>query len=473
MPEIRLPPKFYPMFKPKPIKVFFGGRGGAKSESFVRVALVQAAKEGRNFLCLREFQNSIEESVHALFEEVINSTGMSHFFSVLSNKIDRLDPNTGETIGAFTRYGQLARNLNSIKSKANFDTAWVEEAETISERSIEVLEPTVLRKPGRELWYSFNPEDEFGPVYKKYVTPHREHINKHGFYEDDLHYICKVGYEDNRFLDEVFLKRQAQMKEDDYKKWLWVYGGEPFGDYSKAIIQPEWVRASIDAHKKVGFGPLGISAIGFDPADEGSDAKAFIERKGSVVTAGEQWHGGDITEAIGKVFDRCYHSNSDYLIYDSIGVGTAVKTAIAMRDPIGRIEMVPFGGADKVDNPGDKYSDKDNENTFKNKRAQYWWFLRDRFEKTWKAVEKGEYFHPDELISLSSDMEDLDTLRAELSRPQRVHRPGSSLIQVESKIEMIKRDVKSPNMADALVYAFANPAPVDHGSIDINFASEW
>jgi len=76
------------------------------------------------------------------------------------------------------------------------------------------------------------------------------------------------------------------------------------------------------------------------------------------------------------------------------------------------------------------------------------------------------------LLSLSSDIEDLDTLRAELSRPRRVRRPGSSLIQVESKVEMMKRDVKSPNMADALVYDFANPAP-DEPVEDINFLSEW
>lgn len=471
MPDIKLPPKFRPMFKPKRIKVYFGGRGGAKTESFARIALIQATSQQKRFLCLREFMNSIEDSVHATLEEIINQEGFSPFFDVLANRIDSIDPKTGANLGNRFKYGQLARNLSSIKSKGQFDVAWIEEAETISQKSIDVLEPTI-RKSGSELWYSFNPDDEFGPIYSKYVKPYKEIIDRDGFYEDEDIYVCKVGLEDNPFAGPELLRMSEKAKEENYKAWLHIWGGEPYGDYSDSIIQPEWVRASVDAHKKLGFEPLGIKVLGFDPADEGEDAKALIGRHGSVVTSGKMWGGGDINEAIAKAFDEAVEGSYDMFVYDSIGVGTAVKTAIAMRDPMGKIVHVPFCGSEAVENPKAKHTDRSNEQTFKNRRAQFWWYLRERFHRTWEAVEQGKYHDPETLISLSSDIEDLDTLRAELSRPRRVRRPGSSLIQVESKREMIKRDVKSPNMADALVYDFANPAP-DEVEEDIEFLSEW
>ena len=450
--EIHLPEKLKFIFKPKRIKVLYGGRGGGKTVGITKALLLMAGQEEKRVLCLREFMNSIDDSVHASLQDEILTMGMDKIYKVGGRSI------TGSNGSSFT-YAQLARNLSSIKSKHNYDIAWVEEAETVSEKSIEVLEPT-LRKEGSEIWYSFNPDDEFGAVYSKYVKPYLSELDAHGFYEDDDLYVCKINLPDNPYAPPELTNASDRMKRENYKKWLHIYGGHVFGDYSDAIIQPEWVNAAIDAHKKIkGWEPMGIKCMGFDPADTGNDAKALVMRHGSVITFGRKWEDGDLDEAIKRTFDKAYELRADHIVYDSDGLGRGVKVGLDKRIEGKNITVSGYGGNDKKDFENVLYmGDKSNKDTFKNKRAQYYWLLRDRFEATYNAVTKGLYTDTDDLISISSDIDDIDTLRAELSRVQR-KRGANSFIQIESKQDMKKREVKSPNMADALVMCFANPPP--------------
>jgi phage terminase large subunit len=95
-----------------------------------------------------------------------------------------------------------------------------------------------------------------------------------------------------------------------------------------------------------------------------------------------------------------------------------------------------------------------NKDFFSNLKAQAWWMIADRFRNTYNAVTKGESFSQDELISLSSSMPMLDKLTQELSTPRRDY-DNVGRVKVESKKDLAKRDVPSPNLADAFVMAFA------------------
>ena len=140
-------------------------------------------------------------------------------------------------------------------------------------------------------------------------------------------------------------------------------------------------------------------------------------------------------------------------------MGAGVKVKVKHSAGNIKLQVEGFCASDSPDNKDAKFEDdRTHGDLFLNKRAQYWWFLRDRFEKTYRAVEKGEYINPDELISISSDLKDLKVLRSELVRVQR-KRANNTKIQIESKQDMKKRGVNSPNMADALVYCFANKPP--------------
>lgn len=463
--RIKIPDKFAPMFKPKRIKVYFGGRGGAKTESFARVALTECAKGGKRFLCLREHMNSIEDSVHSTLKSIIDSDGFTPFFDIMANEV------RGAAGGGF-RYGQMARNLSSIKSKHDFDVAWVEEAETVSEESIEVLEPTI-RKAGSELWYSFNPVREDGAVYSRYVKPHLDEILRNGFYEDDDLYVCKVGLEDNPWAPDELVRASEKLKADDYDKWVHIYGGEPMRDLEDVIIQPKWVEAAIDAHKALGWDGVGVRCMGFDPADGGGDAKAVALRHGSLVKHVKCWQKGDIEDATNRAFAYADDWRADDVVFDADGLGAAVKMGLDKRIEGKAVRVHAYHGGAGVDQPGEKYAElRSNKDTFKNKRAQYYWKLRDRFEATYRAVKKGEYLDPEKMISIDSEgVEDMALLKSELTNIKR-KMTNNSVIQIESKVDMARRGVKSPNMADALVMAFANPAPSAEIQ-DVEFDSLW
>jgi phage terminase large subunit len=141
-----------------------------------------------------------------------------------------------------------------------------------------------------------------------------------------------------------------------------------------------------------------------------------------------------------------------------------------------KVEYHMFKGSESPEDPDMPYETgglqraKSNRETFANKRAQYWWKLRNRFEATYRAVEKGEYIDPDNLISLSSGIDNLDQLRSEVCRiPQKRNNAGK--IQIMSKIDMAKKpyELPSPNMGDALMMAMFKPKPVVQMVNKINF----
>lgn len=452
---VQIAGKFQFLRKPKRIKVMYGGRGGAKTISIVRTLLLMTCERPLKVLCLREFMNSIDDSVHGALVGEMSKMGVDACFDAQAKSIDSVINDS------IFRYGQLSRNISSIKSKYDFDVAWVEEAETITAKSLDYLIPT-FRKEGSEIWLSFNPDDEFGAAFSEYVKPHLDVINEQGYYEDDELIVVKVGLEDNPFAPQELIDASASMKIKNYKKWLHIYGGECFADYEDSIIQPEWIDAAIDAHKKLNFKPLGVRALGFDPADSGDDDKAIALRHGSVVISAKAWGDGELPDAIDIAFDKAYKKRAEVLVYDADGLGAGVKVGLDKRIEGKRLIVEAYKGGAKVDNPDENYIDGDdeanivtNKDTFKNKRAQYWWFLRDRFEKTYNAIEHGVYTDPAELISLSSDIECLGQIKSELCKVQR-KRTNNSLIQIESKPDMKKRGVKSPNVSDALVMCFAN-----------------
>ena len=182
-------------------------------------------------------------------------------------------------------------------------------------------------------------------------------------------------------------------------------------------------------------------------------------RHGVVFTQGEQWTTGDLDQATGRVFDLADELRVDDLVYDVVGIGAGVKLAISNMEGRRKMVITPFAGGESVRDPAEEYIDgRTNKDMFQNLRSQMIWRLRDRFEATYKAVEQGKYIDPDKLISLSSGIKDLATLKSEISKPRRKRGTAIYRVQVESKEDMKRRGVKSPNMFEALYMAFAEPA---------------
>lgn len=239
-----------------------------------------------------------------------------------------------------------------------------------------------------------------------------------------------------------------------------IFAQEVDRDYSAAvsgvIIPAEWVSAAIDAHVKLGFEPSGGYRVGFDPADEGGDLHGLCIAKGAVLEHIDAWGDGDTGDATRRAVE-VIGKRRVAVQYDPIGVGAGVKAesnrlAGDKLLPDG-LSFTPWNAGAAVLNPDARLiqSDKEspiNKEMFHNLKAQAWWQLRMRFERTFKAV-GGEPHNLDDLISLPSTLPKLQSLRKELSQATRGKTGTLKMI-----VNKAPEGTRSPNMADALVMAF-------------------
>lgn len=133
-----------------------GGRGSSKSTSVASALVVRATEKKLRILCAREIQNSIAASVKQLLDDEIARLGLGHFWTSTDTAIR--GANGSEFI-----FAGLRTNIDSIKSMEGIDICWVEEAQTVSQTSLEKLIPTI-RKPGSQFYWTWNPEKAEDPI---------------------------------------------------------------------------------------------------------------------------------------------------------------------------------------------------------------------------------------------------------------------------------------------------------------------
>ncbi|WP_158780609.1 PBSX family phage terminase large subunit [Pantoea sp. BAV 3049] len=198
----------------------YGGRGGGKSVEIARALVLLGAIEPMIILCAREFQNSINDSVLALLEAEIHNLGLGHFYKVKNNEIE------GRNGTRFTFKG-LRNNIQSIKSMHGIRICWVEEAQTVSQDSWDILSPTV-RANKSEVWVSFNPREEQDPTYRM-MKRHEEDPPDGGAI------ICRVNHTDNAFFPDVLRQEMEYCKRIDYEAYEHIWLGLP-RTISEAVI---------------------------------------------------------------------------------------------------------------------------------------------------------------------------------------------------------------------------------------------
>lgn len=471
MPQMQLPKKLHKVVGAKQrFIVLFGGRGSAKSVSVADIVLMRSQTERAKVGCFREFQNSIDDSVHSLLESEIDRLGIEGYETQASKILYE-----GED--AFTFKG-LARNIQSVKSMHGYKIFWIEEGQTISFNSLKELTPT-LREEGSQIYITANLQSRADPLSQRFFVPYEKELLKNGYYEDDLHLIIWINYTDNPFFPDV-LEQERAYDEANLSRALYrhIWLGHTYDEVDNSLISVDWFDAAIDAHKKLGFKPEGAIIAAFDPSDEGADSKGYALRHGSVVLDVAELTTGDSADGVDWALDKAISSGADWFAWDCDGLGVALKREVEKGLQGKKIDYFMFRGSQEPENPNEPYEPteendkkkrKTNKETFLNRRAQYYWRLRDKFFNTYKAVVKGEYVNPDDMISLSSDIECLDQLRAEVCRIP-LKRNNNGKIQIMSKLEMSKKpyELPSPNMADSLAISCYVPS-VESAPVSINF----
>ncbi|WP_437176666.1 PBSX family phage terminase large subunit [Rahnella aceris] len=428
-------------------KVLYGGRASSKSWDAAGIAIFLADKYKLRFLCTRQIQNKIDESVYALLKIQIERFGLRHRFRILDNKI--INRFTGSE---FMFYG-LWRHVSEIKSLESIDVLWNEEAHSITEAQWEILEPTI-RKEGSECWFIFNPTLVTDFVWRNFVVnPPSDTI------------VRKINYDENGFLSKTMQNVIAAAKLRDPEVFEHVYLGVPRTDDDQAIIKLSWVEAAIDAHKKLGFAPSGRKRVGFDVADSGADKCANVYRYGSVAFWADEWKAkeDELMKSCKRTYQAAIERGAE-VVYDSIGVGASSGSKFAeineerlKENPYNAqsITYSKFNAGAGVHEPDDEYQPGiTNKDFFADLKAQSWWLVADRLRNTYNAVKNGEKFPVDQLLSIDGDCPHLDKLKYELSTPKRDF-DNNGRVKVESKKDLAKRDVPSPNIADAFIMAFA------------------
>ncbi len=479
-PTVKEPTAFFPdvvkliFLNPKRFMILIGGRGSGKTLVEGDHGLINMHDLGRNLMCIREYQSSVSDSVHA----------------VLSSEIKRLEFDnsdvTERTIkfthnNSMARFMGLSRNPESVKSAFGFLDWWIEEAQFLSDKSLRTLTPTARKKPKKGLpgrlkeietneinmddirmVFCANPASSEDPFSQRFIVPFTESLDKYGIYEDDLHLIIKMNWSDNPWFSDSGLEdeRLFDLKNLPRSTYDWVWEGGFNDDIENGLIKPEWFDACIDAHEKLGMKPFGITKVTHDPSDLGSDPKATLIRKGNIITNVLQRTDLDVNDGSDWSLGLAINEHADQYEWDVGGMGVTLKRDVNNALQGKAITVHQFNGASSVDHPDRAYESSGASNIVKEKkwkevcknlRAQCYLKLRDRIYRTYKAVVDGVMTNPEHLISFSSDCESLKTLRAELCRMP-IKPNSSGLFELYTKKEMREKfKVRSPNCADVVM----------------------
>ena len=233
--EIPVPAIFAPLLEPSRYKGIYGGRGGAKSHFFADQLIDDCmTHRGLRAVCVREYQVSLEQSVKRLLEDKIKEYGLGKDFRSMNTCIET----PGDGIIIFQ--GMQAHTSESIKSLEGYHRAWVEEAQNLSQRSLDLLRPTI-REEGSELWFSWNPRSPKDPVDALLrPTPPPDAI------------VVKSNYHDNPFFPEVLRKEMEwdRRRDPDKYKHVWLGGYE---ERSEARVFKNWKEEEFETPSGVSF----------------------------------------------------------------------------------------------------------------------------------------------------------------------------------------------------------------------------
>ncbi len=206
--ELLTPEWTEPLFCDKRYKGARGGRGSGKSHFFAEKMIEDlVTNPDKSAVCVREIQKSLQYSSKKLLENKIEALGVSHYFEITTTEIRCL---FGKGVIIFS--GLQDHTADSIKSLEDFAICWVEEAQSISKRSMELLIPTI-RANGSEVWFSWNPEQPDDPVEKH-------------FQDNDHAVVVTVNYHDNPLCPDVIMDEAKRMRRLDYENYCHIYLGQ-------------------------------------------------------------------------------------------------------------------------------------------------------------------------------------------------------------------------------------------------------
>lgn len=415
---VKLPSEFKPLFDSWwRHAVIEGGRYSLKSHTVARFLLLTARSKRVRIACLRQFQKNIADSSYQLLIDLIQQYGFSEF--VWTN-----DTITNTNTGSTFIFKGLDRNVETtIKSLEGIDIAWIDEAQTITLKSIRILNPTI-RKPGSKIIWTLNRLTDLDPVISYFITnPPRKDV---WHLEVDYRIAQKNGWLSNEILYEI-----EQAKINHPEDYAHDYLGKALAISDKNIIQTAQVIEAMGRE----VDDEGAIEVGVDVARLGGDRTVFVKRKG-VKEIGRASFTKKRTTEVCDLLVNFIGADKDVLIkIDDTGVGGGVTDEMIARG----YNVIPINFGAKASN-SDKYP---------NLISEAWFYLQSIIDQISIANDK------DLLVELSNREWKMD------SKGRR---------GVESKDDYKKRGFRSPDLADATILCFytpPEPPKIEYGGVII------
>jgi phage terminase large subunit len=229
--RIETPEWALPLLNPARYKAAYGGRGSGKSHAFAEL-LIEAhiMDQTSRSVCVREVQKSLAQSVKRLLELKIEQMNAGAYFEVQEAVIK-----SRKGDGLIIFQGMQNHTADSIKSLEGYDRAWVEEAQSLSQRSLDLLRPTI-RKPGSELWFTWNPSQASDPVdaLLRGEKPPPDAI------------VLEVNFDGNPWFPDVLRQEMEYDRSRDPDKYAHVWKGG-YLQNSTARVFRNWRVEEFDA----------------------------------------------------------------------------------------------------------------------------------------------------------------------------------------------------------------------------------
>lgn len=313
---------------PAPYKISYGGRGSGKSWSYASLLIQKLSAEKHNLLCCREIQKSLEESSYKLLVETIARLNIQGW----DIKKDTLEHENGSKI-IFRGLKDL-RAGNAIKSLEGYDLAWLEEAQSISLESLQLLLPTI-RMEGSEIWACYNPNTEEDAIE---MLKEREGA-----------VVVKCNWNDNPWFNEKLRKeREADYKYNvDLARHIWE--GEYLAQADNAVMSRVAVHEAMEREVDTD----GDYQIAVDVARYGSDSSIISMRKGLKMTGLKEFKNMSLVELCGHIEIMAGNNRNMTIKVDETGVGGGVVDIMRSRG-YNNVIGINFGGKPQ---DADKFAD--------------------------------------------------------------------------------------------------------------------
>jgi len=385
-------------------KVLHGGRASSKSWDASANAVRLARTIPLKFLCIRQFQNNIKDSVYTLIKDQIYRFNLQQEFDINQSTI--VHKTTGSS---FLFYG-IARNIEEIKSTEGVDVCWIEEAHNLTEKQWTIINPTI-RKAHSEFWIIFNPANRSDYVFQRFVEkPHDNSVVK------------QINYNENPFLSKVMLNVIKEAMEEDLQEYKHVYLGEPREGDDMSLFSYSEVEEAMNGEME-GVDKSGVFSYAADVARYGNDKGQLSKRKGYHIYWLKGYSKYSTMEYANTINDEVHSEDRqpNAIFIDTIGVGAGVMD---------RLEEL---GQKVIDANNSMKADKND--IYQNKRAESYFRLRDFIRKGGKIPNDKE-------------------LKEELLAVRYIHNKMSGKIQIQAKEDIKETLGRSPDKADSIALHF-------------------